>query len=53
MGGPVASEQQIANQTHLWLIQEQQLQQLQTLAYHVGVRESQCVKQAGEQGSWP
>lgn len=40
-------------ETHLWPIEEQQLQQFQTLAYYVSVREGQHVQQGGEQGTWP
>lgn len=40
-------------ETNLWPVEEQQLQQLQTLAYYFSVREGQCVQQGGEQGPWP
>jgi len=40
-------------ETHPWLIEEQQLQQLQTLAYYFSVREGQRVQQGGEQEPWP
>lgn len=40
-------------ETHLWPIEEQQLQQFQTLAYYVSVREGQHAQQGGEQGTWP
>lgn len=50
-----ASEQGLRTglETNLWPVEEQQLQQLQTLAYYFSVREGQCVQQGGEQGPWP
>ena len=53
---PEASEQKdwgLRPETHPWLIEEQQLQQLQTLAYYFSVREGQRVQQGGKQGPWP
>lgn len=56
MGRPEALEQggwRPRPETHPRLVEEQQLQQLQALAYYYSVREGQRVQQGGEQGPWP